>query len=466
MMRSVRKVVLGLLSAGLVLNASAFTLLGPWPAWQVFRIGYQVGGDIGGPMNLTEEYRWNIKTITYGFDRTFLDYFGEKGVQEVEKAIAILNGIPPVSKMRADLSEFPLDTRRYNARAAALQLFDLKSTALAIMVEEMGLGSPDRYVWCLRSRVTFPGDIKQYSVIMRNFDPVTWYPSKYVNGTLYTYDVIDAYWAPDDGSDAVESAVDPLAPTYTAVASYGETMGSSTFGQFFTGLTRDDAGGLRYMLRPGNANFERLVWDMLPDSGGVWSPVGNTTNLINTNALVNIAQRPGVDKIVFKRVKNAPRGGYLKPTVVHYKDTYYDGNGKKRTQRGQRVLGSFTNDVVIITNSVVADIVFSAGDLGISAGGYLPVLARSAGWVDNSDINTQANLGLNAGPGIIEAPIFITFNNVGPFNFHQSPDFIDEANQIAPGWQWGSFDGTTNIVVYPDQNSVEALENEVLREGN
>ena len=47
------------------------------------------GDDIGGPMNLGEEYRWNVPIITYGFDEAFLNFFGTNGVLEVEKAIAI-----------------------------------------------------------------------------------------------------------------------------------------------------------------------------------------------------------------------------------------------------------------------------------------------------------------------------------------------------------------------------------------
>ena len=32
-------------------------------------------GDIGGPMDVTNEYRWNVPVLTYGFDQSFVDYF-------------------------------------------------------------------------------------------------------------------------------------------------------------------------------------------------------------------------------------------------------------------------------------------------------------------------------------------------------------------------------------------------------
>ena len=155
-------------------------------------------------MNLGEEYRWNERTITYGFDKSFMDYFGQKGVVEVNKAMAILNGLPQFSSMSASLNEFPTDSKRINYQAYGVFLIDLKSSALQILVEEMGLASPERFVWCLRSRIVLPnGTQTNYTVIMRSFDPVNLYPSKYVNNVLYTYQVFD-FPAPDSFADAIQ----------------------------------------------------------------------------------------------------------------------------------------------------------------------------------------------------------------------------------------------------------------------
>src|SRR5208282_5737624 len=52
----------------------------------------------------------------------------------------------------------------------------------------------------------------------------------------------------------VPFAVDPLADTYSPVASY-VTIGL-TYGQFYTGLTRDDVAGLRYLITTNNVNTE------------------------------------------------------------------------------------------------------------------------------------------------------------------------------------------------------------------
>ena len=42
--------------------------------------GFRMGKDVGGPMDINAEYRWNVPVITYGFDQSFLDYFGTNGV--------------------------------------------------------------------------------------------------------------------------------------------------------------------------------------------------------------------------------------------------------------------------------------------------------------------------------------------------------------------------------------------------
>ncbi|MBO4714967.1 MAG: hypothetical protein J5672_02580, partial [Verrucomicrobia bacterium] len=92
---------LGLIAALMGLTcaaAQAFSLLGPWASWQTVDLGYQMNTvvtniprDAGGPMNLKEGYRWNIPVMTYAFDKSFMDYYGEKGVEEVERAMATIN---------------------------------------------------------------------------------------------------------------------------------------------------------------------------------------------------------------------------------------------------------------------------------------------------------------------------------------------------------------------------------------
>lgn len=233
-------------------RVAAFSLIGPFELYQAQVISYQFPPDIGGPQNYDDAYRVNTPVIYYTYDPDFLGYFGSNGVAAIDAAFAIMNTVSNVSSYSADLSEWPLEAQSYNYRAQALSLFDLKSVALNLLVEQMGLAEPDRYTWTLHDRLVGPGGCPSnvtYLVIKRNFDPVASTPdlpqaSSYVNGTLYSYYIDDICTGAPWLADAVEFPVDPLASTFTAVASV-----NIQYGAYYTGLTRDDVGGLRWMLR-------------------------------------------------------------------------------------------------------------------------------------------------------------------------------------------------------------------------
>jgi hypothetical protein len=250
MLRFSKKFALTGLLAVIVQGASAFSLLGPFDGWQTDVLSYNIGGDIGGPQQLGEEYRYNIPVLYYAADSSFLDFFGSSGMVAIDKATAILNSLSNPSSYSSNLTEFPLDTRRFNFRAQALNLIDLSSATLHILLEELGLAEPERYAWTLRARI---GQCPAYTyfVTQRNFDPVSWEPTPYVNGTLYTYDIIE-FCPVVDRADAFERRVDPLQHLLNAVAS----VGIFEPGSFHIGLTRDDFGGLRYLYRTNNVNLE------------------------------------------------------------------------------------------------------------------------------------------------------------------------------------------------------------------
>ena len=267
-----------------------FALRGPFEPYQVPAIGYRwdtyfqgiPGGvvgysDAGGPHNIAEEFRRNTPVMYYAFNANFLEFFGSNGVAAVDQAFQIMNSLTNVSQYSDDLSEFPLTSQRINYQAQNLFMTDLKSMTLHLLVQHMGLDSPDRYTWTLKDRTmgTPCPQAGQYLVIMRNFDFTT--PSlqqtpysAYVNGTLYSYGIVEncgtaliAYTVP--------YAVDPLADTWTAVASQSVWIGTSPnilydghnaggvglhVGGFYTYLTRDDVSGLRYLLQTNNINLE------------------------------------------------------------------------------------------------------------------------------------------------------------------------------------------------------------------
>jgi len=268
-----------LLALGLQ-GARAFSLLGPigngaaghGDTWQTAVIGYGIiDGDIGAPKNIGEEYRRNIPVLFYSYNANFLDFFGSNGVAAVDSAFALVNNAftnnptgmtNGLDGYSANLQEFADNAQSINLDALALGLTDLKSTTMYLLMEQLGLANPDRFVWTLHDRIlnAIPGAKcpldELYLVVQRNFDivnsPLTQQQySSYINDTLYTYQIEEACTGPNPLALAVPFAVDHFAQVDQALASFGLNTGG-----FYTGLTRDDVGGLRYLLTTNNINFE------------------------------------------------------------------------------------------------------------------------------------------------------------------------------------------------------------------
>jgi len=271
MLRSVKQIVW---LAGLIIgcqSAWGFALIGPIPtagpdAYQTPTIAYGLISDLGAPKDIKDEYRRNTPVLYYSFDSSFYSYFGTNGVAEVDKALAMYNAIGDVSQYSTDLSEFPTDSRRVNFTAAAAELLDLKSFIMGQMTEELGFFQPTRWVWALRDRkhvgtAPCPADML-YGIIKRNFsyvpvDASTYPNSSYVNGVLYSYSIFEVCQPPNPVADAVEFPVDPLASPYSAVADFlSFWYDGLAAGGFYTSLTRDDVGALRYLINTNNFNVE------------------------------------------------------------------------------------------------------------------------------------------------------------------------------------------------------------------
>jgi hypothetical protein len=394
----------------------------------------------------------------YAYDSSFLDYFGSNGVAEVEKTIKILNDVPAYSRLSSQLTEYQLEARRDNYQAQALGLLDLKSYALSLVVEQLGLASPERYTWTLRARFPLPNTqcpVMNYAVIQRNFDPVTFEPTPYVNGVLYTYQIFEACQGTPFLADAVEVQVDPLAVSFNSVAGLNLPLGG-----FFTGLTRDDVGGLRYIYRKSNFNTEGLPINATAGGGGgavittIDSPwnVIFPTNVTATNVpgvptvtVSNIALRAGVDKVTFTR---SDFDSQLGSFFVGFTNSYNLTTLVNSRQRSER-----------ITRAVVApDLVFAAADIGVvnPAAFAVASLRTAPAYLDTGPP------GLN-GPGTLPGPVRLTFNKLGRVRVNMGPAFIDEASAFLD-FNWGSFDGTTNApIIYPFGTSIMNLEEQILQ---
>ena len=89
----------------------------------------------------------------------------------------IKTNYPPVDRQAVNLWNFPTRPDRYHGRAASARLLDMKSHALAELFSYMGLGNAEDNAF-------------QYefgAVGLRNFDPISRMPSKYVNGSLLSF---------------------------------------------------------------------------------------------------------------------------------------------------------------------------------------------------------------------------------------------------------------------------------------
>lgn len=251
----------------------AYSLGGPigngGDSWQQPVIGYGLGGDLNAPKNLGEEYRRNTPLMYYAFDATFIDdgAFGPRGATSVDAAYAILNSLTNVDSYSKQLSEFSLETRNINYQAQALGLMDIKSQTLGLMMEQLGLADPIRYAWTLHDRDGGPCPVgMEYLVVQRNYDYVSspstqLQYSPYVNDTLYSYQILEACSGPNPLALAVPFSVDPLADTYSPVSTL--VSGNIFWGDYYTGLTRDDVAGLRYLLSTNNINWETPAADAL-----------------------------------------------------------------------------------------------------------------------------------------------------------------------------------------------------------
>jgi hypothetical protein len=461
------------------LSVQAFSLAGPEAGWQTGPLGYNTGGTIhDGPQNLNEEYRWNAPVLFYAFDPSFIEYFGTNGMLAVEQAMKILNDIPPASQMTdAYLNALPLDTTGVNFTASTLGIIDLKSAILSQLVLYMGLDQPGRYTWTLRSRQTQNSGgrtITNYVTIMRNFDPITFQPTNAVNGQSFDYVIQEDALGNADAFETVPGS--PLPGVLSTAVAEG-AIGS---GLFYFGLTRDDLGGLRYIYRTNNLNFENLPANtsLATSTPGTFTSIGtglspyipvigiitNAGGTVTTNAgitnfffAVTNGLRPGVDKLTFRRVNfDGILGTTFQPVTNIYTDRLLtvSSNGFQRivTQRVERRI-------------TFPDIVFSASDLGLSGNPPTPNLILETdpqgSWINNAGINSRVIRGTLNGPGNI-TPFSISLSSLGPYFLNVNPGFTTGPDVTVLGFAWGSYDDISIKAIYPEYLNMSIADLEAL----
>jgi hypothetical protein len=477
-MSRILKAALGLV-AGLALlhQAAAFSLWGPAEPWQTAALDYgtrfwysfvvltngteYVDAELGGTKNIGEGSRMNCGVVTYAYDATFLTYFGADGVKAVDAAMAVLNGLPKVSGSTPNLAEYLTQgNQRVNYSAQALGLLDLKSFTMTILLEHMGL-SGETHVFDLRERIPVAGSTcdNYYFVILRNFDPVTYSPTTYVNGANYTYQIYNSCPPSADVGDAIESYVDPEVLPYasTAVATYQ----SLQKGGFYLGLTRDDFGGLRYLYRKNNFNNENLdptcvagqsgsPWTIVVTTNTTTTTAGGTATTVTATNFQGLLG--GVEKINFVKVKyNSTLGTAFLTNTAHF------------------TIPVLTNGQVSslpVTRTIPApDIIFTAADLALPSVPPSDIpFARTVTFVTTT---VPVSPGGGVLPSVIAPQFVVTFSKVGPIYFNEDFYFLSQNQILAyPNFIWGSFDGSTNApIVFPIGSSITTLEDEAASGG-
>ena len=458
MFRILKKFIWAMLGVAAIQHASGFSIFGPAESFQTptldYITRYYYGNDteLGGPKNFGEGSRLNVPIITYGYDSTFLDYFGSKGVAAVDSAMAVMNSLPNASSVK--LSKFlTQNNQAINYTAQALALTDIKSTVMSIMLEHMGLIG-ETHVWDLRNAAPLPNGtcLFEYLVIERNYDPVTYNPSAYVNGVQYGYTIWNGCPNGVQVSDAIEQSVNLTSPaqfSYTAVATrYGQQIGG-----YYLGITRDDMGGLAYLYRGNNYVYEGLDSDSV--ASGFPSSAYEPISLTPTNAVTNGVFQGllgGVGKITFVKVAyDSLLGQAFTPRTYHYS------------------IPMLTNGAVQqlhITRTVTQpDIVFAAADLSSAPAVYPFIyngLSRSFTFIPSGYVSAAAG-GVTA--SVISPQELVIFNNLSPIYIDENPSFLDEPTSTEE-IVWGSFDGSTNApIVFPNGTSLNGLMEELFAEG-
>ena len=188
------------------------------------------------------------------------------------------------------------------------------------MTEQLGLADAVRYTWALHDRFIpgpAPCPVVDYLVIQRNFD-ITATPlnqiqySPYVNGELYSYFIYENCGAPlvsPPDADALEIPTDPLYNNPPVASGIGEDALIS--GEFYTGLTRDDVAGLRYLLSTNNLNTESSTAGSL-----LWVTNVSVPQLVTTTNLgLFILQAQTIDPNTLAALYP---GLYITATVTNY----------------------------------------------------------------------------------------------------------------------------------------------------
>ena len=96
-------------------------------------------------------------------------------------------------------------------------MIDLKSETLFLLLQQLGLAQPQRFMFCVHD-FSITAENTHVNIVLRNFDPFTFSATNVLNGTLYasnlTWQINDGVFA--DSATVTAIPADPFAPNFTA----------------------------------------------------------------------------------------------------------------------------------------------------------------------------------------------------------------------------------------------------------
>jgi len=265
---------------------------------------------LGTPKDRTRFFRVNTPYLTYGFDQTFMQFFGQEGINAIDDAMRVINdffepedktydGVSGATGVDLTAHGFAQNYATYwlNRTAENENLIDIKSLTLGYMVNRLGLGNPHRYAYTayeLDANNTAALGVAVWKTKLNNYDPldpINTGKTATINNVQYSYRLIHnqapglnlstfTTWNAliaemeeytDDTSGNAWSAVAAIVDAF-----YGNTQltwitppSQFNFGVYYDGmnasgghykprhaLTLDDAGGLKYLYSSNTVAME------------------------------------------------------------------------------------------------------------------------------------------------------------------------------------------------------------------
>ena len=353
-----KHVITIIMTLAITASSHAFVLMGPTPDQDEYTLNtgnapnfVQIGSSnvgrdryMGTPKHRTRFFRLSTPYLTYGYDTSFVRFFGQEGIAAIDDAMRVVNDLfepedgsyNGVSSLNLNNGGFGANFATYwlNVTASNESLIDMKSVTLGYMVNMLGLGNPHRYgftAYELDNNMTAGLGTAIIRTKNNNYDPID--PintglTDTINGVQYSYRLVhnqpsglnlstftawntlnidmEEYTADSDGNEfsAVAGILDAFygatdiawvsPPSQFNYGVYYDRLNAS--GGIFQprhALTLDDAGGLKYLYGTNTLAMEYNPHNLVAPAdyvGGVQAAYSQQNSLLTSNGR---STRPG-----------------------------------------------------------------------------------------------------------------------------------------------------------------------------